>query len=255
MNTKICKKCGLDKCLSEFNIRKTKIGTIYYRSMCKMCQKESKKIYYEQHAAAIRSKVNKYRIDNDSIIKSKKKEYYNINKEQILKKYKEYYFDNNEKISEKKKEFYRKNKDIINKRKLGYQKNRERSNPIFKLRRRVSNMVYSMIKKNGKCKNGLSILAKLPYSIDELKLHLEVQFENWMTWNNWGKYNALTWNDNDQTTWTWQIDHIIPHSEFQYTTMEDEKFKSCWSLSNLRPLSSKQNWIDGTYRNRHLNRG
>lgn len=27
--------------------------------------------------------------------------------------------------------------------------------------------------------------------------------------------------------------------------MEDENFKKCWALSNLRPLSAKQNVLDG----------
>lgn len=27
--------------------------------------------------------------------------------------------------------------------------------------------------------------------------------------------------------------------------MEDEEFKKCWALSNLRPYSAKQNIIDG----------
>ena len=87
--------------------------------------------------------------------------------------------------------------------------------------------------------------------MDELKSHLEQQFESWMNWKNYGKYNKNTWNDNDQLTWTWQIDHIIPHSTFNYESMEDEEFKKCWSLDNLRPYSSKQNFLDGVMRVRH----
>jgi hypothetical protein len=33
--------------------------------------------------------------------------------------------------------------------------------------------------------------------------------------------------------------------------MDDEEFKKCWSLDNLRPLSAKQNILDGTSRKRH----
>jgi len=32
---------------------------------------------------------------------------------------------------------------------------------------------------------------------------------------------------------TWQVDHIKSHSEFKYTSMEDEGFKLCWALINL----------------------
>jgi hypothetical protein len=31
--------------------------------------------------------------------------------------------------------------------------------------------------------------------------------------------------------------------------MVDEEFKKCWALSNLRPLSAKQNILDGNRRN------
>jgi hypothetical protein len=49
---------------------------------------------------------------------------------------------------------------------------------------------------------------------------------------------------NKSTTWTWNIDHIIPHSTFKYISMEDQSFKECWSLTNLRPYSAKQNILD-----------
>ena len=82
-------------------------------------------------------------------------------------------------------------------------------------------------------------------------IHLQSQFESWMNWDNYGKYNPKQWNDDDSSTWTWQIDHIIPASTFTYSSTQDEGFHTCWSLSNLRPLSSKQNYLDGVRRTRH----
>jgi hypothetical protein len=72
-----------------------------------------------------------------------------------------------------------------------------------------------------------------------------------MNWGNRGKFDPKTWDDNDTSTWKWQLDHIIPHSDLPYDSVEDENFKKCWSLENLRPLSAKQNVIDGTLRIRH----
>ena len=69
-----------------------------------------------------------------------------------------------------------------------------------------------------------------------------------MTWENHGVYNLNTWDDNDQSTWKWNIDHIIPQSKLPYTSMEDDNFKKCWALENLRPYSAKQNIIDGNKR-------
>jgi len=62
----------------------------------------------------------------------------------------------------------------------------------------------------------------------------------------YGKYRKSSWDDSDQLTWTWQLDHIIPQSNLPYVNLEDENFKKCWALDNLRPLSSKQNILLGT---------
>lgn len=105
------------------------------------------------------------------------------------------------------------------------------------------------MKKRGSSKNGSSIVQYLSYTINELALHLESQFEPWMTWDNHGTHNV--WNDSDPSTWKWHIDHIIPQSDLPYTSMEDENFKKCWGLDNLRPLSSRQNMSDGSTRVRH----
>lgn len=121
----------------------------------------------------------------------------------------------------------------------------------FKLKLRISNSINKALKKQESSKNNQSILEFLPYSIQELKEHLENQFEPWMNWENHGLYNKETWDDNNQNTWTWQIDHIIPQSNLPFTTMEDENFKKCWSLDNLRPLASKINLEEGVFRTRH----
>lgn len=134
----------------------------------------------------------------------------------------------------------------------GWQKQAEQSNPNFLLRRNVSRTINNILKSRGTGKNS-SIIKYLPYTIEQLKHHLESLFEPWMNWNNYGVYNLKVWNDLDPTTWTWQIDHIIPKSEFDYTSMEGESFIQCWSLGNLRPLNSKQNILDGVRKIRHKN--
>lgn len=69
-----------------------------------------------------------------------------------------------------------------------------------------------------------------------------------MNWKNHGSYNYQSWDDNNPLTWTWNIDHIIPQSLLPFSSMNDENFKKCWSLNNLRPLSSKKNILDGNRR-------
>jgi hypothetical protein len=135
------------------------------------------------------------------------------------------------------------------------QKTKRQNNSEIKLRDCMRGSINKSLKRNNSSKNNNSINDYLPYTIKELKKHIEDQFllpnNEWMNWNNHGTYNSKTWDELDPATWTWNIDHIIPHSDFYYTSMEDQEFKDCWALSNLRPLKSKQNILDGVSRVRH----
>ena len=68
------------------------------------------------------------------------------------------------------------------------------------------------------------------YGIDDLKEHLEKQFKDGMSWENYGE---------------WAIDHIIPKSAFNFEKPEDEDFKRCWNLKNLQPMWARENSIKG----------
>ena len=114
----------------------------------------------------------------------------------------------------------------------------KRKNPINKLHHSVSCSIRSMLKRNGSYKRKKSILNYLPYSIEELKNHIERLWEPWMNWNNYGG------KSNDERR-TWHIDHIKPHHLFPYKSMNDVLFRECWSMSNLRPLEKKQNMKKG----------
>lgn len=119
------------------------------------------------------------------------------------------------------------------------------TDPQARIHHSVSSSIRNHLKNNGKK------FSALPYSGEDIIKHLESLFEPWMSWDNYGKYDPKSWNDDDQSTWTWQVDHIIPASTFKYSSVEDEEFKKCWALNNLRPLSSKQNYFDGVHRTRH----
>lgn len=153
---------------------------------------------------------------------------------------------NQEKYRAKVKRYLLKNKEKIAKRKQEYEKNRKKTDISFKLRCYLSCKIKRMISKKD-----TSCLKYLDYTPRQLKEHLESLFEPWMNWQNHGQYLIKDWKDNDQSTWKWQIDHIIPCSILPFTSMEDENFKICWALNNLRPLSAKQNLLDGVNKTRH----
>jgi hypothetical protein len=186
---------------------------------------------------------HKYRYNGNLLRKSVCRDCINNNR-------KKYYSKNSEKIINLVSKYKKNNRKKINDR----DKERRINDVTFKLQELVRSVIKQSIKRNGGIKGGKSVLKYLAYTSEELKFHLESQFEFWMTWNNHGLYDPSIWDDNNFTTWIWQIDHIIPQADLPYTNMEDENFKKCWSLENLRPLSAKQNIIDGSSRVRHINK-
>jgi hypothetical protein len=101
---------------------------------------------------------------------------------------------------------------------------RVKANPSLRLRGNVSTRIWSALK--GRT-NG-SIFSRLPYGVDQLRDHLERQFSDGMTWENYGK---------------WHVDHIVPCAAFDLT--DPEQFERCWALNNLQPLWASDNCRKG----------
>lgn len=222
MNTRTCKICGAEKPLNiDFFQRNTKYrkdGTPYFCFIktCRICQ-------------------NKRQLPKDQERRKR-------NSKKLAAAQKIYHQSNKENDSITKKKWYKKNKFAVISRVKRNLYERRKTDILFVLKEKISSRVWAAVRGR---KGGKSIQKFLPYTMAELKNHLEAQFKPWMTWKNYGAYRADIWDDGNPETWTWQIDHIIPHSRFNYSSMEDQEFKDCWALSNLRPYSSKQNIIDG----------
>ena len=260
MNTIICTKCNIEKEAVRKNYE-WRNDQQKFRKTCRLCVKTQKAHYYVKNKCEIIKRVKKYRKDNiDSVRKydrergklQKRKiaaaEYRNKNIHKIKKQKKEYYKDNSNEIKLKVSNYRKQNRYKINK----YYRERRINDIFFRLSDNIRSIVKQAIRRSFGSKNRKSTLKFLPYSINELKTHLESQFKPWMNWNNWGRYNSAMWDDNDSSTWTWQIDHIIPQSYLPYDSMDHPNFQKCWALSNLRPLSAKQNIIDGVTLQRHI---
>jgi len=212
---------------------------------------EAAKEYRENNKESISLKKKKHHYDNQDLILDKGRKYYHNNREDKLIYQKEYAANNKEKIVVAKRNYYINNKEEIKAQHLEYEKERIKNDPVFKFRKLVSKSIRYALKNNRFSKNGKSCLDYLEYTFDALIDHIEQQFKWWMTWDNHGIYNLEKWDDNDPSTWTWNIDHIIPQSDLPYTSMSDDNFKKCWALQNLRPLSAKQNILDGNRRGKN----
>jgi hypothetical protein len=86
-------------------------------------------------------------------------------------------------------------------------------------------LLYRTIKYLGKTKQDHTVNI-LGYTAEDLKQHLEKQFRDGMSWENYGE---------------WHIDHIRPISSFD----KDEDPKVINSLDNLQPLWALENYIKG----------
>lgn len=149
---------------------------------------------------------------------------------------------------ERDKKYRQKNKACLNEYQKTYRKNKYNSNIDFRIKVIASASISQSLRTKNLSKNNSSVLKYLPFSIQDLREHLEKHFEPWMNWQNYGIYRANAWNDDDTSTWTWHIDHVIPQSLLSYTSMEDDNFKKCWALANLRPLAAKRNVLEGNKR-------
>lgn len=131
------------------------------------------------------------------------------------------------KHKEKKREYYNNQKkqwDSLNRDRINfYKRNKYNSDPEYKMQLVCRLMVRRMFKSTGikKCYKTSEVLG---YTALELKLHIEQQFKEGMSWDNYGK---------------WHIDHIIPLS--QAKSLKEGIDLS--QLSNLQPLWAKDNLI------------
>ena len=259
---KKCSRCEIEKINLDFS------KSQYEKSggICRTCNTALMKIYRNANLKIINNYNKVVYQKYKQKIKERKRIYYLCNKANILRKVKEKCLNHKHEKKIYNKKYYLLNKfKILNQVKLYNTKNKERINILanfnlkrkrslnvgFRLRCAISANINFYLKNNNSSKNNVSCLKYLDYSIEQLKLHLQNNFEPWMNWSNYGKFNSNTWNDDDISTWNWQIDHIVPQSTLPYTSMVDVNFKKCWDLNNLRPLSAKQNFMDGVRRVRH----
>jgi len=187
---KFCSKCKTTKSITEF--RKNTHQRDGLQTYCKPCENKSKskrpstQKYLRKWCKLNSEKIALYRKNNPNKLWQNK---------------------NPDKMQAAQKKSYRKRiKDI--KTRLSYV---------------VRSGIRYSLRKNGK---SLPTFSLLDFTIEELKQHLENQFQKGMLWGNYGE---------------WEIDHIKPIASFNYNSPQHSDFKKCWALSNLQPLWAKEN--------------
>jgi hypothetical protein len=200
MDKKLCKKCGIEKDICEFDKKLSNKDGLSNR--CKSCRRD----YYNEY--------NKKNIDKK---RKSYKEYYKLNRDKELLRSK----NKHEKYSEQEKEYRKNNRDRISKR----EKERYHKDLVFKLKTNVRNRLKLFLKTKKIYKNNTTfeIVGGTPEIIKE---HIEKQFIDGMTWDNYGFSG-------------WHIDHIIPLSsakteEEVYKLCHYTNLQPLWANENYK---------------------
>jgi predicted nucleic acid-binding Zn ribbon protein len=204
-------------------------------------RKQCRESHYRNREKRLAYKHKHY---NENIEKLKElgRKYFNKNKNEILSKRREKYHNNIEEEREKDRIYRSNNKDKVSKWNRNqrikhpkyfkeytkkYQpianenrKNRRKTDINFKLRGQIRSRIKGAIKDQWGIKSQKTI-DLLGCSVEEAKKHIESQFKEGMSWDNWSFKG-------------WHIDHIKPCASFDLRDPEQQK--ECFNYKNLQPL-------------------
>ncbi|HSH23977.1 MAG TPA: hypothetical protein VLA13_00350, partial [Massilibacterium sp.] len=131
--------------------------------------------------------------------------------------------NNPEKYKKQKKRDRVTNKDYYTEYLTLYKKERRQNDENFRLRESLSQKTrYFLIGRLSENK-GKKLLG---CTLDKFKKHLQSQFKDGMTWDNYGNGG-------------WEIDHVIPTSVFDPTCPYQHSV--CWHYTNTQPLWGDEN--------------
>lgn len=265
MKTRKCKDCEETQPIENFD--KDYRGCT--RTRCRPCQKlakaKQKKKYYDKNKDAIAKQAEAYRrslgvmprevggihdtticrvceviIPQEELSASYKGRRRAICKpcgsEQSKKRYRE-----NPEIRERHRQRYLDNREeaIVaatrwkkeNPQKVKVHKKKQRDKLHVKVRRRQSKRISTALKSVGNRKE-YSVLKYLGCTATELIQHLEGQFQEGMSWDNYG-VNEENWK------LAWHIDHIKPLASFDLS--QESEQMDCFNYTNLQPLWAEEN--------------
>jgi len=211
---KVCSKCGTEKPIEDFY--KLLANSTRLMAECKDCIKQRVRDRRNTEEGKAKRKAYNIAYQQSGKFAAARKKY-----QQTLK-YKNGYTEYNKTESSKQSALkYRlseKGQELERKKYL-----RRCQKQGEKLNRAVRAGVNSSLKGT---KNGKKWQELVGYSLQDLVTHLEKQFAEGMTWENYGE---------------WHVDHKIPLAAFSFVTPEDPNFRICWGLANLQPMWATDN--------------
>lgn len=151
-------------------------------------------------------------------------EYRKNNLEREREMNRQYNAENKEYLYEKKKEYIAANPDRV-RRWWRNDMDRRLSNPETKLIHYQRTRINQALRGKGKSKQTLELIG---CTAAEFKAHIESQFQEGMSWDNYGE---------------WHVDHIKPCSIFNLLLDRDQEV--CFNFRNTQPLWASDNLSKG----------
>ena len=215
----------------------------------KQLEREYNRQYYIKNRRKIIESVKRYCDEHKEAVSESRKRYRKENSERLSEAKRIYHAKNREKIKEKRLGYfikYRKeNRDIISIRGRRYaqsplghrtvnenRKKRLKTDIQFRLSSLLRARLYKVVR--GKIKSGSSV-RDLGCTIPELKMYLEGQFKDGMTWETWTRAGLHEK--------AWNIDHKIPLDFFDLS--DREQFLRACHYTNLQPMWAVENLKKG----------
>lgn len=233
-----CKYCGHCKVFKPITLFGNSSQTWdKLRPTCKDCLKQNNvenkekkteynKQYWEKTKHQQKEKHRKWVSENQEYIKEKMKEWLENNKEHKKQKDREYRVANWDKKKEYNREWQRKNYNDM-------KTNPERQQEFIerKIHKNTGRRIREILgqSKSNRC------LDYVGCSLEHFKKHIEEQFLEGMSWDNYGEDK-----DGNRVN-AWHIDHKIPCKAFKLSN--ETEVKACFNYRNLRPLWATDNIV------------
>ena len=173
--------------------------------ICSKCKEEKELVHFNKR---INSKDG-HRFECKLCQRKNGREYFYAHREQYKQQATAWKLKNPEKYKERTK----------------YYNKKKHSTPLGKIKHSLNTRIRDMLKLQGGVKEEKTY-DLIGCSPEQLREHIEKQFTEGMTWDNYGYYG-------------WHLDHIIPCVSFNLL-LEDERRK-CFRYTNLQPLWMKDN--------------
>ena len=218
MKTKICTKCKEEKQANTEYFGPSKVGKYGLRPRCRICANEDqrlrrktkgywkpKKFVVDKNKVCTKCKINKYPDLNNYYKCSRTKDGLSIYCKECSSEHQQQPHI----------------KDARNKWRRKYDKNLRATDKNFQIKQNVSRRIREALFYVGKTQSTIKYLG---CDIESFRWHLESQFQEGMTWENYGE---------------WEIDHIVPLSIFNLEDIHQQKY--AFHYTNCQPLWKHDN--------------